>query len=325
MSRKIKWGIIGLGRIAHKFASDLLLVEGAELVAVASRDANNAKAFAEKYQSPRYYDNYEELVGNTEVEVVYIATPHALHLEHTLLCLDAGKAVLCEKPLGMNAEEVEIMMQRAREKRLFLMEALWTRFIPATEKLIQLVEDKSIGKIVSLQADFGYQAHYDPDSRLFKKSLGGGALLDIGIYPVYLSLLLLGSPDKIEAGASFAGTGVDNQCSMKFDYVDPARAQLDCSLVADTPVEAILQGEHGSIHVHRRFHHPEKITLQRDGEPSEIFNIPYLGHGYVHEIKEVMRCLNAGLTQSNKMPLNMSWTLIKTLDAVRKKIGLTYP
>jgi len=325
MSRKIKWGIIGPGRIAHKFADDLMLVEGAELVVVASRDLEKAKAFAEKYQSSKYYSGYEELVRDKEVEVVYIATPHAFHLEHTLLCLDAGKAVLCEKPLGMNAEEVRVMMHRARERNLFLMEALWTRFIPATEKLIQLVENKIIGRFISLQADFGYQAPFDPESRLFKKSLGGGALLDIGIYPVYLSLLLLGLPQKIEAKAGFAESGVDNQCSMDFDYENSLISHLDCSLVADTPVEAILRGANGSILVHRRFHHPQKITLKRDGESPEIFNIPYLGHGYTHEIMEVMRCLRDGHTQSSKMPLSMSLALSKTLDEVRKKIGLTYP
>ncbi|MBN1651101.1 MAG: Gfo/Idh/MocA family oxidoreductase [Bacteroidales bacterium] len=218
MSKIINWGIIGLGKIAHKFAEDLQLVEDANLLAVASRDIENAKSFAKKFSANQFYSSYKALVENPNVDVVYIATPHALHYEHTLLCLNANKAVLCEKAFAMNAAEVKEMIRTAKARNVFLMEALWTRFIPGTLKTLALIKEGSIGKIHSVEADFGFIGDTDPEKRLFNKRLGGGALFDIGIYPVFLSILILGAPKYINAHATMAATGVDAEVKITFAY-----------------------------------------------------------------------------------------------------------
>jgi len=199
MSRKIKWGIIGLGKIARKFADDLQLVANNELVAVASRSVERSQSFADHYQVKNYYGSYDEILQDDEVEVIYIATPHTGHYENTLKCLEYGKAVLCEKAFAMNLAQVEEMVAKAKEKQLFLMEALWTRFSPSMLKTIELVESGAIGNIRSIQADFGFNTPFNPDSRLFNKQLGGGSLLDVGIYPVFLASTLLGVPTSIVA------------------------------------------------------------------------------------------------------------------------------
>lgn len=322
--KKIKWGIIGLGKIAHKMAQDLILVEDAELIAVASRDIRKSKAFAQRYHATYFYGSYEELAQNPEVDVVYIATPHVFHYENTMMCLKAGKSVLCEKAFGMNEEEVRQMIAEAQKRKLFLMEALWTRFIPATEKLLQLMERKTIGAIKHLRADFGFAANYDPNHRVFYKKLGGGSLLDIGIYPVYLSLLLWGAPQKIKANARINQDGIDSFCSMVFEYENQGQAFLESNLELDTPTEAYIFGEKGSIKVHSRFHHSEQLSIYKEKSVVENIPIPYKGNGYYHEISEVNQCLKQGKIESDKMPLSMSLLLIQTLDKVRQEIALYY-
>lgn len=324
MADKIKWGILGTGKIAHKFTADLLLVQQAELTAVASRSIEKAARFGAEFHSAKYYGTYLELANDPEIDVVYIATPHVFHCENTLMCLKAGKSVLCEKPLGMNAREVGAMIREAKSSNLFLMEALWTRFIPATEKLIEVIEKGVIGEITNLQSDFGYAAGYDPNGRLFNKVLGGGALLDIGIYPVYLSLLLMGMPATIRATAVFTDSGVDASCTIQFGYENGAHADLEATLQENTPIEALIKGTKGSIKMHKRFHHTEKLTVTEFGKSSEILNIPYHGNGYFHEIEEVISCLQNHEIQSMKMPHSMSMNLITTLDKIRKEIDLTY-
>lgn len=321
---KTKWGIIGLGKIAHKMAEDLLLVEDADLVAVASRDINKSKEFASQYQVAHFYGSYEELVQNQDVDVVYIATPHVFHFENTMMCLKAGKSVLCEKAFGMNEEEVKKMIAEARKKELFLMEALWTRFIPSTEKILQLMEQETIGSIKYLRADFGFAANYDPNHRVFNKKLGGGSLLDIGIYPVYLSLLLWGAPQKIKANARINQDGIDSFCSMVFEYENQGQAFLESTLELDTPTEAYIFGEKGSIKVHGRFHHSEQLSIYTEKSTVESIQLPFKGNGYYHEIEEVNQCLLNGKIESDKMPHKMSLLLIQTLDKIRQQIGLNY-
>jgi predicted dehydrogenase len=301
-----------------------LLTENAELRAVASRNIQKAEAFSKEYSTANYYGCYSDLAKDPNIDIVYIATPHVLHFENTMMCLKSGKSVLCEKPMGMNVQQVKEMQDEAKSRKLFLMEGIWTRFIPATEKLIELLEHKVIGDIRSIQADFGFYAEFDPKSRVFNKELGAGSLLDIGIYPVYLSLLTLGIPRDIKASARFTSTGVDAYCAMLFDYENAAKASLESTIEEDTPTEAWIYGTHGYIKLHSRFHHTEKISVYKEGIAAKVYEMPYAGNGYVHEIKEVNNCLLSGKTESSKLTHQDSFNLISILDWVRKEIGLKY-
>ncbi len=324
MSKKIKWGIIGLGKIAHIFAHDLALVEQAELFGAASRDGIKAKEFAQRYNTQKSYASYEALAADPEIDVIYIATPHVFHFEHTLLCFENNKSVLCEKPMGMNGIQTQKMIEMSKSKGLFLMEGLWTRFIPATEKLIDLLERKTIGDIIFMRADFGFKAARDLDGRIYNKELGGGSLLDVGIYPIYLSLLTLGSPNEISAAARFTPSGVDGYCSMMFHYDHQSKASLESSIEANTPTEAHIYGTNGSITLHSKFHHSEKLTLRIHGQPEEVVEVKYAGNGYVHEIIEVHRCLRSGLIESEKHSHQRSLDLSEMLERVSDQIGLNY-
>lgn len=324
MNKTIKWGIIGLGKIANKFTGDLLLSHDSELYAIASRSLKKAEKFAIKYNALKFYGSYEELAKDPDIDVIYIATPHTFHFENTMLCLQNNKSVLCEKPMGMSAAEVEIMVNEAKSRKLFLMEGLWTRFIPATEKVLELINNNVIGNLISVRADFGFKADYDLDGRLYNTKLGGGSLMDIGIYPVYLSLLTLGMPKKIMAMARMTETGVDSSCSILFDYENSAKAMLESTIESDTPIEAYIFGTKGHIKIHRRFHHSEKITLFKDGFPKEEIDLKYIGEGYVHEIDEVNTCLINNKMVSEKLPPSISFNLISLLDKIRNEIGLKY-
>jgi predicted dehydrogenase len=323
--KKYNWGIIGCGKIAHNFAQDLSIAENANLYAVASRSHSKAVDFGDIYNASKAYGSYQELANDPNVDVVYIATPHVFHCENTLMCLNAGKAVLCEKAFGMNQAEVQKMVDLAQEKGIFLMEALWTRFIPGTEKVLELIQNDKIGEIKLVKADFGFRAAYDTTKRLFNKKLGGGSLLDIGIYPIFLSLLTLGKPQNITAKAVMSPTQVDSTCSMVFEYENDAAAILDSNLLVNTNIEGWIYGTKGSIKMNRRFHHCESIEYYNaNHELESTYDIKYTGNGYYHEILEVMRCLEAGKTESDALPLSFSLDLIRILDEVRAKIGLVY-
>jgi len=323
MSKKINWGILGLGKIAIKFAEDLKISKGSILRGVASRDIDKAKSFSEKFNSVNYFGCYEDLADDPDIDVIYIATPHTLHLENTLMCLRKGKAVLCEKPMGINSDEVKIMTDEAKAQKLFLMEAIWTRFIPATEEFLKLMDEKIIGDVLFIHADFGFKANFNSESRVFNKKLGGGSLLDIGIYPIYLSLLTLGLPSDIKALARMTEAGVDSYCSMLFNYQDGAKANLESTLEANTPTIANIYGSKGSLKLHSRFHHSEKITIYKDGEITSL-DINYKGNGYLHEIEEVNRCVLNHETESPKLPLQTSIDLMAIIDQVKEQINLKY-
>lgn len=323
MNDKINWGIIGLGSIANQFAEDLQLSDNSVLYAVASRNGEKAKIFGEKYNSTKFYDSYEALAEDPEIDVIYIATPHTFHFENTMMCLKKGKGVLCEKPMGVNSREVETMIREAESRNLFLMEAIWTRFIPATSKSLEILSNKTIGDISFIRADFGFTADSNREGRLYNKKLGGGSLLDIGIYPIYLSLLTLGIPIDMKVMARMTDTDVDSYCSILFDYENGAKAILESTIEADTPIEAYIYGSKGSLQLHRQFHHTEKITISQNGE-KEVLDIKYKGNGYIHEIEEVNKCLLNGEIESSKLPLKMSVDLITLIDRVKKEIGLKY-
>jgi predicted dehydrogenase len=322
-TKTIKWGIIGLGNIAHKFAQDLLTVEGCELFAVASRSQEKADEFAFQYKASKAYNSYEALANDPNIDSVYIATPHVLHKENTILCLKNDIAVLCEKPFAMDANEVEEMIECAKSNNTLLMEALWTYFLPHYQHVLKLIQNKTYGSVINLYADFGFFRPFNNDSRLFRKSLGGGSLLDIGIYPIFAALSILGKPNNIEAEATFFENGADSSCDMVFQYSNGERATLKSSLLKDLNTEAIIECEEGSILIHKQFHTPTTITITANGS-NETLDFKCDEFGYNYEIAHFNQLLRDGKTESDIMTFEFSKLLIKTLDDVRKVIGLDY-
>lgn len=322
-TRTFKWGIIGPGKIAGKFATDLKMVPGAELYAVASRDMEKAQAFSAEYHFKKSYGSYEELALDTEVDVIYVATPHVFHHEHTLLCLKNKKAVLCEKPFAINSRQVEEMIHAAQENKAFLMEAMWTYFLPHYLYLLDLVKTKKFGTIKSLEADFGFAAPYLPEKRLYNKVLGGGSLLDIGIYPLFAALSLMGVPSTINAKAKIGDTGVDESCDINLTYNNGAVACLSSAINIKTPTIATIKFERATVILQSRFHEPTSIVIISDGKQEEI-NFEVTSLGYNFEAMHVQQMLSAGRTESTIMTFQKSRELIALLDSVREKIGLIY-
>jgi predicted dehydrogenase len=320
--RTIRWGIIGLGKIAHKFATDLATLENTELVAVASRNQQNANEFAQKYKVKEAYNSYLDLAKDADVDAVYIATPHSFHKEHSILCLQHKKAVLCEKPFAMNLQEVTEMITVAKENNVLLMEALWTFFLPHFNYVLEIIKNEKFGKLKSLEADFGFKPSYNSEGRLFKKEIGGGSLLDIGIYPIFAALSALGKPDAIEAKATFFETGADSECKMVFNYKQ-AKATLKSTLLEETKTEAIYTFDAAIVKINTQFHAPSTVTIIQ-GENEETINFGYKTIGYNFEAEHFNTLLRAGKKESSIMTFEFSRNLIKTLDAVRELIGLEY-
>ena len=324
MQKKIKWGIMGPGRIAHKFAQSLKCSEGAEITAVGSRSPERAVAFAKEYGISRSYGSYTELAADPDVDIIYIATPHPAHFECALLCLKAGKAVLCEKPFTMNAHETKIIIQTAGASKLFLMEAMWMRYLPAIVKVRELLAQGAIGEIRMIKADFGNRIPWDPAGRLLNPELGGGALLDVGIYPVSFASMILGAnPTKITGIAYLGETGVDEQFSAVLGYEAGRIAALSGAVRASLPNEARIIGTEGYIRV-PDFWRASSLELYQNGK-MEKFEIPFRSTGYIPEAEEAMYCLREGLIESSIMPLDESLKIMKILDTLRKQWGLKYP
>jgi predicted dehydrogenase len=313
-----RWGIIGLGKIAHKMAHDLALVPSAKLLAVASRSMAKAVAFAEEHKAEKAYDSYEALCADPELDIIYIATPHSFHFEHASLGIEAGKAVLVEKPMGLNLQQSEALVAKAQAQHTFLMEGIWTRFIPITERYLDSLNGGEWGEITKLKADFGFKPAFDPQKRLFNPQLGGGSLLDIGIYPLYWALISLGMPNRIDLDYRLAETGVDVYCKIHLQYSD-AEAELLSSFEENTPTEARISTEKAEIKIHSRFHHSAKMSIEQAGS-QETIELPFKGLGYVHEIEEVHRCLSLGLKESPKLPLKTSLQLAELLEKVASQM-----
>ncbi len=321
----VRWGILATGAIAHQFAEGLAGVKGAELVAVGSRTREAAERFGEAHGVPRRHPSYETLAADPGVDVVYIATPHAFHHRDTLMCLDAGKAVLCEKAFALNARQAREMVAQARRRKLFLMEAMWNRFNPVVQRMRRLVEDGAIGEPRMLVADFGLGAPLDPRSRLFDPALGGGALLDLGVYPLALASLLLGPPASLATRAHLGATGVDERAGIVLSYPDGALALLHTSLGEKTPSEATLFGTEGTIRLHGPIYRPPGLTLSRPGKEDEPFHPTMAGNGYDLEAREVMRCLRDGELESPAMTLQETLSIMETMDEIRAAWGMRYP
>lgn len=321
----IRWGILGPGRIATKFATGLQAAPGAELVAVGSRSQENADRFADNFDIPRRHVGYDALAADPDVDVIYVSTPHPQHREATLLCLDQGKAVLCEKPFAMNVEQAEQMVSSARDKKLFLMEAMWTRFRPAIRKVYELVASGVIGDLELVSMAVGWKSPFDTSSRLFNKGLGGGILLDGGVYPISLASHLLGTPSKIASLAHMAPTEVDDQAGVVFGYDSGAIATIAFSSRVTPHSVATLVGTKGRIELHEDWHKPEGMTVRiNDAEPQDHDFTLTEGNGYQYEAMHVMDCLRTGKTESDIMPLDETLSLMQTLDTIREQWGLQY-
>jgi predicted dehydrogenase len=311
------WGILGTGAIARKFASDLRQVPGAVLAAIGSRRAEDAAAFAREFGAAEAHDGYEALVASAAVDVVYVATPNCCHRPNTLLALAAGKPVLCEKPFALTAAEALDMIQAARTARLFLMEAMWTRFFPAMNRLRTLITQGELGAPRILQADFGFHANAGEQQRVFDPALGGGALLDVGIYPISLAWHLLGPPQRIHSTAHLGPTGVDESSAIILQYDDGRLALLSASITADTAQELVLSGTRATARLPRPWWKPAALVLSREESVEQRIDLPYGGLGYQFEILEVMRCLRAGELESPGMPLDETYALMQALDTIR--------
>jgi dihydrodiol dehydrogenase / D-xylose 1-dehydrogenase (NADP) len=325
MTDKIRWGILSTGWIAKKFAEGLSVLPDAEIVAVGSRAQETADAFGDEYGVPHRHASYEALVGDQDVDVIYIGTPHPFHKDNAILSLEAGKAVLLEKPFTINAGEAEEVIALAREKGLFLMEAMWSRYIPIIVKLRELLAEGAIGEVRMLTADLGFRSEFDPKSRLFNLELGGGALLDVGIYPISFASMVLGTPSRIASMAHLGQTGVDEQAGIVFGYDGGQLAILHTALQTSTAIEATVMGTKGKIRVHSAWFYGTTLTLSIEGRDDEAISLPYEGNGYNFEAAEVMRCLREGKLESDVMPLDETLAIMQTLDTIRAQWGFKYP
>ncbi|CAM5558134.1 oxidoreductase [Streptomyces pilosus] len=326
--QKTRWGILATGGMAATFTADLVDTPGAEVVAVASRSAESAKTFAERFGIPRAYGDWESLAMDEELDVVYVATPHSAHRAAAGLMLEHGRNVLCEKPFTLNAREAEELVALARGNGRFLMEAMWMYCHPMVRRLKALVGDGAIGEVRHVQADFGLEGPFPASHRLRDPALGGGALLDLGVYPVSFTQLLLGEPSDVAARAVLSEEGVDLQTGALLSWGSGALASVHCSIVGGTATSASITGSKGRIDIPYGFFFPERFTLHRDGrDPEEFAADPADGPrgSLKHEAAEVMRALRAGETESPLVPLDGTLAVMRTLDAIRERVGVRYP
>jgi predicted dehydrogenase len=314
--KPMRWGVVGTGSIARTFAGDLTFTDSGRIVAVGSRSQDAADRFADQFDIPHRHASYEKLVTDPEVDAVYVATPHPMHHANAMLALEADRPVLVEKAFTMNAAEAQDLVDVARAKGLFLMEAMWTRFLPHMAEIRRLLAEGALGDIVTVSADHGQWFPENPKSRLFDPKLGGGALLDLGVYPVSFASMILGEPDRIATMVDPAFSGVDGQTSMLFGYAHGAQAVLTCTSAARSPTRAAIVGTEARLEIEGPFYTPTSFTLMPRGGTPSTFAEAYPGRGLWHEADEVARCLHEGLLESPLMPLDETVSIMKTMDAV---------
>lgn len=324
MKKNYRWGIIGAGHIAEKFCTALSFTEGVEVYAIASREMEKAATFAAKHQASVWYDNYEDLMNDKNVDIIYIAIPHAFHAEQAIACMKKGKPVLCEKPLSLNYQQTNAMIEAANENNVFFMEGIWTACMPFMDKIRQLIQDDVIGTLQYISADFGFKAPVNLEGRLYKKALGGGAMLDVGVYPLYLATSFLGAPAKIKVISKMADTGVDEYTNIILQYDTGASAQLISSIVFQTNIEATIIGTKGRINIENPWFKATRFTVRLNDGTTNNFHLPHLSNGFEHEIKEIIYCLDNGLLQSEKVPHALSLSLSKISGDVLKEAGVVY-
>jgi len=323
MTDAVRWGIFGTGKIARAFANALKDVPGATLAAVGARSSEKAAAFAAEFGAPASYGTCEAL-AEAGVDLVYIATPHPQHADNALTVLRAGKGVLCEKPFTMNLREAEQVVTLARSRGLFLMEAMWTRYLPAYQEVQRILASGEIGTPRQVVADFGFAAQFGPEHRVFNPDLGGGALLDLGIYPLSIAAGLMGPVLDVRAQAEMGPTGVDVQTGFTLKHAGGGMSVCSCSLQARTPGELTVSGERGQVRMNTMFHRATSITVSLEDGSVRTIETPYLGNGYVHEAIEAQRCWREGLLESPVMPLGETLALMGVMDEIRRQIGLGY-
>jgi len=323
--KKVRLGIVGTGRMAQEFASSLPHAPNIELVAVASRRQESADQFAKRFAIPKAHAGLDALLADEDVELIYIASPHAMHCAETLRSLEAGKHVLCEKPFAINAQQATQMVSLARAKNLFLMEAMWTRYIPAVVRLRELLAEGVIGPVQLMVAGGAFMPAFDPQAYLFRPDLGGGVLLDAGIYLVSFASMVFGPPSRIHATAEIGATGVDEHDAFLLEHEQGELANLYVSLRAKRSPDVLLIGEKGSIRMHPPLFVPRALTLSLAGAEDVTIALPFEGNGYQFEAIEAARCIREGLTESAVMPLDESVAIMRTMDEMRRQFKLTYP
>lgn len=324
MAETVRWGILGTGKISRAFANALKEVPGAVLAGVASRGQDKADAFGREFGALASFGSYEALAAAEGIDLIYIGTPHPQHAENALMALRAGKGVLCEKAFTMNLREAEQVVTLARSKPLFLMEAMWTRYLPAYREVKRILASGEIGTPRQIVADFGFAANFGPEHRVFNPELGGGALLDLGIYPLSVAAGLLGPVTDIKAQAIMGPTGVDVQTGFMLKHEGGAMSVSSCSLLARTPAELTISGERGQVRMNSMFHRATSITVKLEDGSERTIDTPYLGNGYVHEAIEAQRCWQQGLLESPEMKLDETLALMGVMDEIRRQIGLRY-
>jgi predicted dehydrogenase len=322
--QKVRWGILGPGGIAEKFAADLRLVPGAELAAIGSRSLDRAESFARQYGFARAHGSYAALAADETVDAVYVATPHAQHLDAALVCLAAGKAVLVEKPISLDLPSAARLVQAAHADDVFLMEAMWMRLNPAIRKIVELIDDGAIGWVHAIHADFGLHGPFPPEHRLRNPKLGGGALLDLGVYPINLVHLILGAPIAVRSWAHLTPEGVDETTGVLMGYQTGAIGAVTCSINGESRNAASITGTDGRIDLPPGFFAPQSFVLNRPGREPETFELPFEGSGYQFEAAEVQRCLLAGEPESPLMPHATTLEMMSLLDTIREEIGVVY-
>ncbi len=322
--RPVRWAILGAGRIAAVVGADIASSPSNEVVAVGARDLDRARALADTLAAPRAYGSYAELVADADADVVYVATTHGQHREHATLALRAGKPVLVEKAFTLNAAEAREVMALARSQQLFCMEAMWMRMHPLVRAAQQVVAEGRIGTVLSATADLSVLIPYDPAHRLFDLSAGGGAQLDLGVYSSTFAHLFLGTPQTVTATGSLAPTGADCTTAMQWSYADGRYGQVACSTRGRSPQVGTVVGTEGWLTLGAPFHHPDTLTVYRDGE-IEVVNATVPGNGYGPQVDEVERCLREGLTESPLVPLDDTLSILQIMDDARAQVGVRYP
>lgn len=326
MTEPMKWGILSTGGIADQFTRDVLRLPDHRIAAVGSRDLARANEFADRFAIKKRHGNYQDLFNDPDVDAIYVATHHPLHARDTIAALEAGKPVLCEKPFAMSYAETKAMVDTARKKNLLLMEAMWARYLPHMIRIREIIASGVLGEIVSVRADHGQWFKLDPEFRLFKPELGGGALFDLGVYPISFAHMVLGSPEKITARSTKAFTGVDGQTSIIMEYKSGAHAILNATNLAATPNRALIIGRDARIEIDRTYYAPTTFrVIDHKDEIIDGWDKKYVGHGLREEAIEFARCLRAGEKESPMMPLDETLAVMASIDEVKKQIGLEFP
>jgi scyllo-inositol 2-dehydrogenase (NADP+) len=323
-----RWAIIGPGNIAKEFAHDLSYIKNSHhrISAVIAKDMDDAMEFAAEQNVPAYYDDINEWLKNPEADAVYIATPHTLHYAQTLQCLEHKIPVLCEKPLAINAQQVREMVEASQRNQTFLLEGMWIRFLPSMYKVLSLIEKGTIGSIVNIKADMSYRAPYEPEGRFFNPELGGGSLLDLGVYPIFLSLLLLGKPSRISASGKLSELGIDETCAALLSYEHGRYTIAESSIITQTSKDAVIYGDKGLIRIERQWNEkPSGITVESHDGTIMKYPCEWEGRGFQYEIEEVYACLDQNKIESDKITHQFSIDLIETMDEIRRQINVKYP